>query len=283
MTNLPKFIAEVSSNHNRSLKRCYDFIDKAASIGCYSVKFQLFKVDQLFSKDTLKRSLSHRKRKKWELPEKFIPKIHERCKKKKIKFSCTPFYLEGVDKLKKYVDFFKISSYEILWKDLLIECAKTRKPIVISSGMSTFKEIENAVIILKKNGCRKITVLHCVSQYPADINNCNLRSIVYLKKKLGCDVGWSDHTVNPLIINSAIDEFGSTMIEFHLDLDRRGYEFNTGHCWTPEKILPIINFYKNKKKIFGKNFKKYSKDEKKERMWRADPMDGLRPFKKIRK
>jgi len=283
LNNLTKFIAEVSSNHNKSLKRCYEFIDKASLIGCYSVKFQLFKIDQLFSKDVLKRSLKHRKRKVWELPEKFIPKIYKRCRQKNIKFSCTPFYLEAVDKLKNYVDFFKISSYEILWKDLLIKCAQTKKPIVISSGMATFSEVNSAVKILRKNGCKRITVLHCVSQYPANIKNCNLKSITYLRKKLKCDIGWSDHTVNPLVINSAIEEFGSTMIEFHLDIDKKGYEYSQGHCWTPETIFPLINFYKNKKKIIGKNHKKYSKDEKKERLWRADSFDGLRPFKSIRK
>lgn len=283
MNNSLKFIAEVSSNHNRSLKRCYEFIDKASSIGCYSVKFQLFKIDQLFSKDVLKRSYNHRKRKNWELPEKFIPKIYKRCKKKKIKFCCTPFYLDAVQKLKKYVDFFKISSYEILWKDLLIECAKTKKPVVISSGMATLKEISNAVKILKNNGCKDITVLHCVSQYPADIKNCNLRSISFLKKKLKCNVGWSDHTVNPLVINSAIEDFGSNIIEFHLDIDKKGYEYDQGHCWTPEIIEPLINYYKNKKKVLGIEKKKYSLDEKKERLWRADPSDGLRPFKRLRK
>lgn len=278
----PKFIAEVSSNHNRSLKRCYEFIDKASLIGCYSVKFQLFKIDQLFSKDVLSRSYDHRKRKKWELPEEFIPKIYKRCKQKKIKFSCTPFYLEAVEKLKTYVDFFKISSYEILWNDLLIKCAQTKKPIIISSGMATLKEITSAVNILKKNGCKDITILHCVSQYPADIKNCNLKSISFLKQKTKCNVGWSDHTVNPLIINSAIEDFGASTIEFHLDIDKKGYEFEQGHCWTPSQILPIIDFYRLKKKIFGTNKKKYSKSEKEERLWRADSSDGLRPIKSIR-
>lgn len=283
LKNLPRFIAEVSSNHNRSLKRCYEFIDKASLIGCYSVKFQLFKIDQLFSQDVLKKSYNHRNRKKWELPDKFIPKIYERCKKKKIKFSCTPFYLQGVEKLKKYVDFFKISSYDILRKDLLIKCAESRKPVVISSGMATFAEINSAVKILRQNKCKDITVLHCVSQYPADIKNCNLKSIKFLKKKIKCNVGWSDHTVNPLIINSAIQDFGASTIEFHLDIDKKGYEFKQGHCWTPNEILPLINFYKNKEKIFGKNNKHYSKIEKKERTWRADPVDGLRPLKFKRK
>ena len=66
-----------------------------------------------------------------------------------------------------------------------------------------------------------------------------------MKKKLKCNVGWSDHTVNPLVINSAIEDFGSNIIEFHLDIDKKGYEYDQGHCWTPEIIEPLINYYKN--------------------------------------
>ena len=78
-----KFIAEVSSNHNKDIDRIYKFIDVAASAGCSSVKFQLFKIDKLFSNEILNKSKEHRERKKWELPLDFIPKIYERCKEKK--------------------------------------------------------------------------------------------------------------------------------------------------------------------------------------------------------
>ena len=100
---MTKFIAEVCSNHNRNLKRCISFIDTAANINCYSIKFQLFKIDKLFSPEILKKSKKHRDRMKWELPEEFIPNIAERCFKKKIKFSCTPFYLDAVKKVKQKI------------------------------------------------------------------------------------------------------------------------------------------------------------------------------------
>ena len=104
-----KLIGEVSSNHNKNLKRCFKFIDLCSELKFYAIKFQLFKIEKLFSRDVLKRSKKHRNRKKWELPISFIPKIFTYCKKKKIKFGCTPFYIEAVDILKPYVDFFKIS------------------------------------------------------------------------------------------------------------------------------------------------------------------------------
>ena len=93
------FIAEVSSNHSKSLERCLDFIDTSAEIGCDSVKFQLFKIDQLFAPEILSRSKKHRDRSDWELPSEFLPVIHQRCVEKKIQFGCTPFYLEAVIEL----------------------------------------------------------------------------------------------------------------------------------------------------------------------------------------
>ena len=121
------FIAEVSSNHSKNLDRCIEFINRSADIGCNSVKFQLFKIDKLFAPEILQRSGELAKRKKWELPLDFLEPLSEQCKKRAIKFSCTPFYLEAVDELLPYVDFYKIASYELLWDDLLSACAKTTK------------------------------------------------------------------------------------------------------------------------------------------------------------
>ena len=121
------FISEVSSNHLKNLSRIKKFIKVSKDIGCYGVKFQLFKVDQLFRPEIIKKYPDILRRKKWELPIEFISQISKECKKNKIKFGCTPFYLDAVDLLKKKVDFFKISSYEILWDDLLKKCAKTKK------------------------------------------------------------------------------------------------------------------------------------------------------------
>lgn len=280
-----KFIAEISSNHNGNLKRCFEFIKVAKKIGCYGVKFQLFNVDKLFSKEILKKSLTHRKRVRWELKENFIPKIAKECKKVGIKFGCTPFYLEAVDILRPYVDFYKISSYEILWKDLLIKCAKTKKPIMFSSGMANLKEIQDAYHTIEKNGSEDITIFHCISEYPANINHSNLNFINTMKKKFNVKIGWSDHTRDKLFLNSICNCFKLDAVEFHLDLDGMGYEYKSGHCWLPKEISEIINSIDNFQKQLNlkANKKKLSSKEKNERLWRADPSDGLRPFKIIRK
>ena len=121
------FIAEVSSNHSRDLGRALEFVEVAADIGCDAVKFQLFKIDKLFAAEILSKSENHRNRQNWELPLEFLPYIAERCKKRGIHFSCTPFYLDAVAELEPFVDFYKIASYELLWSDLFNECMNTKK------------------------------------------------------------------------------------------------------------------------------------------------------------
>ena len=278
-----RFIGEISSNHNGSIKRCYKFIDLCAKLNFFAVKFQLFRIDKLFHSKILKKSKNHRDRKKWELPISFISKISSYCKKKKIKFGCTPFYLDAVKELKPYVDFYKISSYEILFDKLFVECAKTKKEIIFSTGMASYQEVKNAYKILKKNNARKISILHCVSNYPAKIDDCNLNSIKYLSNKFKCDVGWSDHSANSLIVQEAIQKYNADIVELHIDLDKKGYEYNFGHCWLPKDLENLMNFTYNLEKLKGKYQKKYSFSEKDERNARADPADGLRPLKKLRK
>ncbi len=276
------FIAEVSSNHSRDLNRCFEFIDSAAEIGCDAIKFQLFKVNQLFAPEILARSEALRKRKEWELPLEFLPQLADRCKEKKIQFSCTPFYLEAVDELEPYVEFYKIASYELLWDDLLVKCALTGKPVIISTGMATLKEIKHAVDILRNNDCEP-TVLHCTSAYPSPYQEANLSAIETIRELTNCEMGWSDHTVNSGVINRSIHKWNAKVIEFHLDLDGEGQEYDSGHCWLPNEIKPLIDEVRQALKTDGTGEKEPSPSESHDREWRADPSDGLRPLKSIRK
>ena len=277
-----KFISEISSNHSCDIDRIRKFIEVSAKIGCYAVKFQLFKIDQLFSREVLEKSKMHRSRKKWELPIEFIPEIKKICLENNIKFGCTPFYLGAVEYLDKYVDFFKISSYEILWKNLLEACSKTNKKVIISTGMANLKEIKQAVEIMNLNKS-KFELLHCISSYPTPPNEANLSAISVLQKKFNCNVGLSDHSVNSEILKRAIYKWNAKIIEFHLDLDGKGEEYESGHCWLPKKIKSLISEVNNSE-IYDGVFKKIPmKSEANDRNWRADPSDGLRPIKKFRK
>lgn len=285
-----QFVAEVSSNHNRNLDRCFEFIDVAAEIGCDAIKFQLFRVEELFAPEILERSEDHRRRKQWELPVEFLPELYKRCNQVGIKFACTPFYLDAVQELLPYVSFFKIASYELLWKDLLIACAGTGKPVVLSTGMATMQEIEDAVDTLTRAGCKNLTLLHCVSAYPTPVTACNLAAIGTLQKAFNIqnstfkiNFGWSDHSVSPGVIYRAIHRWNASMIEFHLDLDGKGEEFGAGHCWLPRQIQNVINRVTEGFECDGNSIKFPVQSELADRDWRADPKDGLRPFAEIRK
>ena len=204
-------------------------------IGCYAVKFQLFEINKLFCNEVLKLSEDHRRRKNWELPKEFIPELSNYSKKQNLKFSCTPFFLDAVDFLEPYVDFFKIASYELLWNDLIRKCASTKKPLIISTGMANMDEIDNAVSVSRNSGCKDLSILQCVSHYPASYEDVNLRVIKTFRDRYKCKVGWSDHTVNKNVIRRAKVKWNADYIEFHLDLDGNGEEYSTGHCWLPEK------------------------------------------------
>ena len=275
------FIAEVSSNHSRNINRSLEFIDYAASIGCDAVKFQLFKIEKLFASEILENSKQHRDRKQWELPSEFLPVLSNRCKEKGIQFSCTPFYLDAVNELEPYVDFYKIASYELLWDDLLVACARTGKPVIISTGMANLYEKRHAVKILRNNNCEPI-VLHCTSAYPTPYSEANLSAIETIRKSIGCETGWSDHTVDPGVIHRAIHKWGAKVIEFHLDLEGKGEEFSTGHCWLPEQIGLVIEQVRHAEGADGDGIKEPVPSEISDRLWRTDPSDGLRPFKSIR-
>ena len=277
-----RFIADVSSNHHRDIRRCEAFIRTAARIGCDAVKFQLFRVDQLFAPEILQKSAEHRQRKEWELPLEYLPILKKICVENGVRFTCSPFYLKAVEQLAPYVSFFKIDSYELLWDDLLVECAKSRLPLILSTGMASLDEIDHAIQILEKNGVADITLLHCVSAYPAPMEQCNLSVIQQLRQRYGVKAGWSDHSVSPSVIYRAIHRWQADTVEFYLDLDKRGEEFSSGHCWLPYQIQDVINNVQDGDMIDGIPEKRFVPSEQADRDWRTDPSDGLRPLKSLR-
>ena len=282
MNMLPVFVSEVSSNHSQDLNRAKEFIKVSSQIGCQAVKFQLFKIDKLFSPEILAKSKTHRDRKEWELPIEFLPELSSYSHKLGLLFSCTPFYLEAVKELEPYVDFYKIASYELLWDELIIECAKTGKDLVLSTGMATLDEIEHAVEVFKRHSNSKLTLLHAISGYPTPVNEANLKAIKTLRDKCKLEVGLSDHSVSKDVITRSIYKWDASMIEFHLDLDENGAEYKSGHCWLPNQMKDTIDGIKNGLLADGTGEKVPAPSEIDDRLWRADPSDGLRPFKELR-
>jgi sialic acid synthase SpsE len=285
------FIAEVSSNHNRDLNRMKEFIHASKDAGCAGVKFQLFKINELFSPEILEKSETTRKRKEWELPIEYIPELANLSHSLGLTFSCTPFYLEAVDILKPYVDFYKIASYELLWLDLFKKCATTGKPIVFSTGMATIEETLITLECILKTECKDITILHCNSAYPTPVKDANLSGIQTLRKMvdtlkiqkgINVKIGYSDHTVSPAVIYRVVHKYDVDFIEFHIDLDGKGEEYQAGHCWLPCQISEVITNINSGLVADGDGIFKPSPSELPDRKWRTDPSDGLRPLIKNR-
>ena len=278
----PFFIAEVSSNHGRDLERSLASIDAAATAGCDAVKFQLFRIDELFASEILERSEAHRRRKEWELPVEFLPALAARCQGRGVQFGCTPFYLEAVAELEPHVDFYKVASYELLWDDLLTACAATGKPVVLSTGMATLDEIGHGVEVVRTAAGNDPTVLHCTSAYPTPHIEANLAAIETIREATGVRIGWSDHTADPAVILRAVHRWGAEVIELHIDLDGTGEEFAPGHCWLPDQISLLTSLVRRGLESDGSGVKEPVPSEAADRLWRTDPTDGLRPFKEVR-
>jgi N-acetylneuraminate synthase len=279
---MPSFIAEISSNHNQDMERCLAFVDTARRIGCNAVKFQLFRVTDLFAPEILAKSTLHRSRAAWELPPHFLPAIAAHCRDTGMAFGCTPFSLDGVETLAGVADFLKIASYELLWTDLLVACARTGLPVILSTGMADLAETGAAVDTLRAAGCNELILLHCVSAYPLPPDQANLAAIETLRQRFGCAVGWSDHSRQPGVVQRAVHRFGAQVVEFHLDIDGGGAEFAPGHCWLPEEMAAVIRDTAMGLAADGDGQKTASPDERADRDWRADPVDGWRPLRSTR-
>jgi sialic acid synthase SpsE len=251
-----KIIAEIGSNANNNWSRCEKLIKTAKQVGFTGVKFQLFKAEKLTT-DIEKQKIY----KEQELNIDWIPKISKLCRELNLTFGCTPFYLEAIDKLKDYLDFFKISSFDILRNDLIKKCLETKKDTYISCGLATNEDIENIIDLIMQYGFQESNYyfLHCISKYPTDYKEASIKRIneiflLLLKlKNKNISVGYSDHTKDVDVIKEALNNFAQ-VIELHFDLDdKKGSESKYGHCWTPKdmeklytKIIKIDSIVNNK-------------------------------------
>lgn len=225
----PFLIAEISANHNQSLSRIFRMIDEISKSGVEAVKIQTYTPESMTLNIRSREFIINDKKSPWKkkslfeiykegsTPYKWHKKIFEYAKKKKILCFSTPFDDYAVDFLEKLkVPFYKIASYECVDIPLIERVARTFKPIIISTGAASIKEIEEAVRTVRKYHS-KICLLKCTSIYPSNSDQLNLLGIKYLKKKFNCPVGFSDHTKD---LNAAITSIGAgcNIVEKHVKL-----------------------------------------------------------------
>jgi sialic acid synthase SpsE len=282
-TKPPYVIAEISSNHNGDLGRAKELVRGAAEAGANAVKFQLFTVGELFDESALTTFPNLRERSKWELPRDFIPILREEATSAGMEFGCTPFDLDSARFLVGNIDFFKIASYELLWHDLVRSCAISGLPVILSTGMSTEIEVHQAVDAFLSTGSTDLSILHCVSSYPAAAEDANLSVIPTLRERFKFPTGWSDHSHDFGTVLRAAFRWSADILELHFDLDGTGAEAESGHCWLPEELAQLTTALKNGLEADGIGLKQPALSELHDREWRADPSDGLRPLLETRK
>lgn len=231
-TSKPFIIAEMSGNHNQSLERALEIVDAAAKAGVDALKIQTY------TADTMTINLNHGEflisdkenlwhghtlydlYKKAHTPWEWHQAIFERCKQHNMIGFSTPFDCSAVDFLETLdVPLYKIASFENIDLQLIQKVAATGKPMIISTGMASIAEIDDAVRIARSAGCKDLVLLKCTSSYPASPANSNILTIPHMSDLFDCQVGLSDHTLG---IGAAVASvaLGATVIEKHFTLSR---------------------------------------------------------------
>ena len=229
----PVLIAEISANHNGSIKKAKRLILTAKKNGADLVKLQTYEPRNMTinssKKDFLVKDGLWKNYKLWDLykeaqtPLKWQKELFNYAKKIKIPCFSTPYDDEGVDLLKKLNSkLYKISSFEMKDSSLVKKICKIGKPVIISTGLANLREISEVYKVAKKSGCKKLVILYCVSSYPAENKDFNLNNIDILKKKFKCEIGFSDHSTDNTIAMLAISR-GARVIEKHVALDGQNH------------------------------------------------------------
>lgn len=223
-------IAEAGVNHNGSLALALRLVDAAKEAGADCVKFQTFVTEEEVSKYAVKAEYQKETTeaeegqfemiKRLELSFEQFRQIKDYCDEKGIRFLSTPFDLLSIGFLDTIdMPFWKIPSGEVTNLPYLLAIAKTKKPVVMSTGMCEMEEIQAAMDVLKANGTPKITLLHCNTEYPTPYEDVNLRAMETMRERFGVDVGYSDHTPG-IEVPIAAAAMGAVIIEKHFTLDR---------------------------------------------------------------
>ncbi|EOX0011966.1 N-acetylneuraminate synthase [Campylobacter upsaliensis] len=266
-------IAEAGVNHNGDINLAKKLIEQAAKAGADVVKFQTFKANSCVSVSAKKAKYQLETTAKEESQLEMIQKLElsyeshfelmKHCKKHGIAFLSTPFDLESVEFLRGLdLSYFKIPSGEITNLSYLKAVARCKKKVLLSTGMANLGEIEAALEILRKNGTRDITLLHCTTEYPAPFEEVNLNAIKTLKEAFKLKVGYSDHTKGIVAALGAV-ALGAVVIEKHFTLDKTMEGPDHKASLEPSELKELCEGIRTLEKALGNGIKKASKSEAK--------------------
>lgn len=265
-------IAEAGVNHNGDVNLAKELIKCAKEAGADAVKFQTFRADRIVCRNTKKAQYqidnmqSEESQlemlKSLELNQEKHEILDKYSREQGILFLSSPFDLESITLLEELgMPLYKIPSGEITNYPLIVEIAKTGKPVILSTGMSTLSEIEEAISVLRDNGTTKLSLLHCNTQYPTPMEDVNLRAMETLNKQFMISIGYSDHTEG-IEIAIAAAALGASIIEKHFTLDKTMKGPDHKASVSPQELKNMINAIRNIELALGQQIKKPSPSEK---------------------
>lgn len=265
-------IAEAGVNHNGDIELAKKLVDVAVEAGADAVKFQTFKAEESTSASAKKAEYQNANDptkesqldmiRKLELPFEAFDEIQTYCNTKGIDFISTPdgseslAYLVGLD-----VPLIKIGSTEVSNYSFLEEIARANKPIILSTGMSTLGEVEKALKIFEDCGNNQVSLMHCTTDYPTEVEDVNLRAMVSMREAFHIEVGLSDHTVGFEAAVAAVT-LGAVCIEKHITLDRDMPGPDHKASMPPEEFKEYVEHIRNTEKLLGDGRKRPTAHEK---------------------
>jgi pseudaminic acid synthase len=248
----PFVIAEMSGNHNQSLERALEIVDAAAASGAHAIKLQTYTADSitlnvrggdfeiadpgsLWSGKNL-HDLYQQAHTPWE----WHAPIMQRARQHGVVCFSSPFDESAVDFLEELdVPAYKIASFENNHLPLIAKAASTGKPLIISTGMASLGELEQAVATARSAGCNELILLKCSSTYPASPSNTNIRTIPHLREMFSCEVGLSDHTMGVGVALASV-ALGATVIEKHFTLSRAEGGVDSAFSLEPAELAGLV-------------------------------------------
>lgn len=265
-------IAEIGSNHDGKLDQAVELIKIAAHAGADAVKFQLF-IPEKFYPATVRengKSVPNPKvkfLKKYQLKTEWIPDLRDAAKNLGLEFLCTPFDPESAKFLNEnQTAAFKIASGDLTYRRLIETVSSFDKPIILSTGMATLKEVDDAVGLIQSLTCAPLILLHCTSLYPAPPDSLNLRSIQFLKDRYGLNVGFSDHSLGVEASVAAVS-LGAKVIEKHITLSKKLKGPDHLFALEPYELCEFVKAIRNIEAALGEYTKKVERREYAERYW----------------
>lgn len=264
-------IAEAGVNHNGDINLAKELVREAKRCGADIVKFQTFIPGKLASRhaamaDYQKKNLGVDEPQdamlgRLTLKREEYAALADYCRETGIRFLSTPFEVESMQFLKGLQDIWKIPSGEITNYPYLVEIAGTGKDVILSTGMSTLQEVDEALAVLRGNGAGGITLLHCTTNYPTPMEDVNLKAMLTLRDTFHCPVGYSDHT-RGIEVPIAAAALGAEVVEKHFTLDRNMEGPDHKASLEPDELEAMVKAIRNIEKALGDGVKEPSASEK---------------------